>query len=235
MNALAKIPNLKSGNDEKVAAKLDELIADANDGLRRIVIVGFFLERIAADLKRGQFKPWIEAHCKETSRASIFGWRALAKNIMESVKISKVQLLDFSTPVHEMLALPAAEVPKAQKEIRAKIDELIEGKTAKQLFLEFKQAEEDEDGNLKKKHGRLKGKGGASAAQRARAQAAAAAAEIEAMELWAEETCELITEQADDAHWGRMDDKKALKLLEAFQLGSDYLKRLTAARKTKAP
>lgn len=229
---LTKIPKLKSGNDEKVAEKLDEVIRDADSGLRRIIIAGFFLERIAAELKHGEFKPWVKAHCAESSRSSIYGWKMLAKNIMDVVKLKSPALLDFSTPVHEMLALPAAEVPKEQKELRRKIDEIIEGKSARQLFAEFKQTEgPDADGFMKPKVGRKKGHGGASVAQRAAAKAAMEAGSIEAMELWVIDTAEIITENADDAHWGRIDDGKVKQLLEAFQLGSDYLKGLINRRK----
>lgn len=222
---LTKIPKLKSGNDEKVAAKLDELVIDANEGLRRIIRAGFLLERIAADLKHGEFKPWIEAHCKASSRASIFGWRLLARNIMETVKLSKSLMLDFSLPMEDMLALPPAEVPKEQKEIRAKIDALIEGKSARQLFSEFKQTDgPDADGNMKSRRGRLKGQGGATAAQRAKAKAAQEASEIAGMESWADDVIEYITQHADDNQWGRIDTKKKQKLLEAFLVGIDYLK-----------
>ncbi len=225
-NALVKIPKLKSGHDDAVAAKLNEMIQDASDGLRRIVMVGFFLERIAADLKHSEFKPWVEAHCAGVHRASVFRWRLIARNVMEAVKLSKVALCDFSTPVHEMLALPEGKVPKEQKELREKIDDLIAGKSARQLFLEFKQAEEDEDGSLKKKHGRLKGQGGASAAQRAAAKAAEEEALTTEANISAEETARLIRDNADAANWGqRLSEKNKAAMDEACRCWLDYRKK----------
>lgn len=146
--ALVKAPALKSGRDSKAVAKqLDALITDAESGLRRIVTAGLFIVEITQDLPHGQFGKWIETHLPNRSRATVFGWKSLALNVMEACGV-KVQQLDFSTPLHKVISLPAAKVPKDAKEVRAKMDELIEGKTYRQLFFEFKQAEEqtDEDG-----------------------------------------------------------------------------------------
>lgn len=141
--ALAVVgPTLKSGRDSKAVAKqLDALISDAESGLRRIVTAGLFIIEITQDLPHGQFGPWIEAHLPHRSRRTVFGWKALALNVMEACGL-KVQQLHFSKPLHEVIALPVAKVPKDAQEVRAKMDELIEGKTYKQLFFEFKQAEE---------------------------------------------------------------------------------------------
>lgn len=139
-----KAPALKSGRDSKAVAKqLDALITDAESGLRRIVTAGLFIVEITQDLPHGQFGPWIEAHLPNRNRATVFRWKALALNVMEACGL-KVALCDFSKPLHEVIALPASKVPKDAKEVRAKMDELIEGKTYRQLFFEFKQAEERE-------------------------------------------------------------------------------------------
>lgn len=141
-------PALKSGRDSKaVADQLDALITDAESGLRRIVCVGLFILEVSQDLPHGQFGPWLETNLPHRSRRTVFGWKALALNIMETCGL-KVQQLHFSKPLHEVLALPAKEVPQDAQEVRNKIDDLIEGKTYRQLFFEFKQAEEqtDEDG-----------------------------------------------------------------------------------------
>lgn len=138
----AKAPALKSGRDSKVVAKqLDALIKDAESGLRRIVTAGLFIVEITQDLPHGQFGPWLAEHLPNRSRATVFRWKALALNVMEACGL-KVSLCDFSKPLHKVMTLPMAKVPKDAKEARAKMDELIEGKTYRQLFFEFKQAEE---------------------------------------------------------------------------------------------
>ncbi len=149
LTVVPKAPELKSGRDSKVVAKkLDKLIKDAESGLRRIVTAGLFIVEISNDLPHGQFGRWIEEYMPGR-RSSVFGWKALAMNILETCGL-KVQQLDFSKPLHEVMALPVAKVPKDAKEVRAKIDELIEGKTYRQLFFEFKSAEEvkSEDGEV---------------------------------------------------------------------------------------
>lgn len=143
-----KAPALKSGRDSKAVAKqLDKLITDAESGLRRVITVGLFIIEVTQDLPHGQFGPWLQTHLPHRSRPTVFRWKAIALNVMESCGL-KVQQLDFSTPLHKVMALPAAKVPKEAKEARAKMDELIAGKTYRQLFFEFKQAEErvGEDG-----------------------------------------------------------------------------------------
>lgn len=136
--ALVKIPQLKCGNDSKIAAALDKLLPEAEEGVVRILRAGFLLEFVASNLDHGEIEPWIEANCKKRiSRASFFAWRALAKNVMEVVGIKSLAS-DFSVPVHEMLALPACDVPPDMKPLRKKIDELMEGKSYRQLTLHFK-------------------------------------------------------------------------------------------------
>lgn len=150
LTVVPKAPELKSGRDSKAVAKeLDKLITDAESGLRRIVTAGLFILEITQDLPHGQFGPWMQANLPQRSRETVFRWKALALNIMEACGL-KVAQCHFSTPLHKVMALPAAKVPKDAKEVREKIDSLIEGKTYRQLFFEFKSAEEvkSEDGEV---------------------------------------------------------------------------------------
>lgn len=142
---VTKAPALKSGRDSKAVAKqLDALITDAESGLRRIVTAGLFIVEITQDLPHGQFGPWMATHLPQRSRETVFRWKALALNVMEACG-AKVAQCHFSAPLHKVMSLPAAKVPKDAQEVRAKMDELIQGKTYRQLFFEFKQAEEQTD------------------------------------------------------------------------------------------
>lgn len=140
-------PMLKSGNDAEIAAKLKTLIDDANSGLRRIIIAGLFIETIATQLDHGQLGPWIKAHC-EVQWETVCRWRQLAKNTADAAGIKFDACVKFEIPLHEALALPAAQVPADLKEAREKIDALIEGKSARQLFMQFKSAKLNADGDL---------------------------------------------------------------------------------------
>ena len=63
MKTLAtKVPRLQKGNDKEVAAELGRLVRDAQDGTRRILICGLFIETIVTNLKHGELEAWVEAH-----------------------------------------------------------------------------------------------------------------------------------------------------------------------------
>ena len=57
MKTLAtKVPRLQKGNDKEVAAELGRLVRDAQDGTRRILICGLFIETIVTNLKHGELE-----------------------------------------------------------------------------------------------------------------------------------------------------------------------------------
>lgn len=146
---VTKAPALKSGRDSKAVAKqLDALITDAESGLRRVITAGLFILEVTQDLPHGQFGPWLEAHLPNRNRTTVWRWKSLALNVLEACGANVASCNISGTPAHQVLSLPAAKVPKAAKELREKMDSLIEGKTYKQLFFDFKQAEErdGEDG-----------------------------------------------------------------------------------------
>ncbi len=140
---LSKAPRLQKGDDKQVAAELGRLVRDAQDGTRRILICGLFIETIVANLKHGELGPWIDAHEAEigAKRASVFGWRDFSAEVMKQVGLQKSNALDFSLPLHEALALPPAKVPEDVREVREKIDELIAGKSVRQLQFQFRECE----------------------------------------------------------------------------------------------
>lgn len=157
MRVAKSIPALPKGNDAAVAAQLQTLVADANDGLRRILAAGFFIECIAGELKHGQLGPWLAAHCPQVGQSTVYRWRELARNVAQvaGVKIPTVGILEGEFTGGNFLTLPSEDLPNEVLEARQRIEEVIAGKTAKQLCFEFKQME---DGKVKV--GRLKGSGG---------------------------------------------------------------------------
>lgn len=154
------VPTLPKGNDAAVAEQLQTLVNDASDGLRRILAAGFFIECIAAELKHGQLGPWLAAHCPDVGQSTVYRWRELARNVAHEagVKIPTVGILGGEFEGGNFLTLPAGDLPNDLHQARTRIDDIIHGKTAMQLYFELKQTE-----NGKVKVGRLKGQGGREA------------------------------------------------------------------------
>ena len=155
---------LASGNDEEAATQLQTLLLDAADGLRRILIAGFFIDRIALDLPHGSLRPWLAKFCPDVHFVTVNRWRELARNVGEAVGLgTTAESRNRDIDLSRILALPSTEVeslPKAQATVRQKVDALIAGKSARQLFFSFKQAEVFEDGTVRTKPGRADGEGG---------------------------------------------------------------------------
>jgi hypothetical protein len=245
-------PVLKCGDDAANAKQLTKLYGDAQNGMRRVVALGLFAwELKELQLKHGEFGPWLAKHCPKlaavdsvTGKArpsrAISGYMALTKNVLESSGFATIsKYLSHISNVQTMhichggkfLLLPDKKIPADVKPLHEKICSLIDGKTQRQLFLEFKQAEEDDDGEAKVKRGRLKGKGGASKEQRADAKARAEQERIEDLELTTDETTKWLYEFADDKNGGRIDPAKFNKFAEAVQCAHDFCKRVQQARK----
>lgn len=252
---VANAPKLTTGDDAAIGKQLVRLFNDAQNGMRRVVAFGLLAWEVKLKVKHGQFGPWLAEHapklCRKDSATgspktthALESYMALTKGVLETCGLTVGKYLGtvMNSPgsgnlgMGRLLLLPEKKVPQEFRSLREKICSTVDGKTQKQLQLEFKQMEEDGSGELKKKHGRLKGKGGASAAQRAAAKAALLEAEAQSANEWAEEAGATIRELADDAHWGKtLTDANAEKLLEDLQTGVDYLNQLVKARsKAKA-
>ena len=154
---------LKCGGDAEVAARLIQLIRDAEDGLLRMLKAGLYIEWIATQLPHGQLLSWVETHCPDISQRTLYRWRTMAKNVMEWCDFKFATVANLNLRPDLLLELPVEEIDAEVVEIREKIDDLLAGaKTAKQLslFLTFKQAEETPDGAMVPKVGRAAGEGG---------------------------------------------------------------------------
>ncbi|MGH9591706.1 MAG: hypothetical protein ACRD5L_01350, partial [Bryobacteraceae bacterium] len=114
------------------------------------------------------------------------------------------------------------------KPLREKICALIDGKTQRQLFLEFKQADEDSD---KPKRGRLKGSSGLTKEQRERAAARAEQERLMELEEQAGETADWLLENADAKNAGTLDGKALKKLADACDTMAGFIRRTLEARK----
>lgn len=246
------VPVLKGGGDAASAKCLAKLFADAQNGMRRIVALGLFAwELKETQLKHGEFGAWLAANCpklatqNEQGRArpsrALQGYMELTKGVLESVGFSSVgkYLATVKSANNALLnggkflLIADKKVPEDIKPLREKIFALVDGKTQRSLFMEFKQAEEDDSGELKKKRGRLKNQGGASAEQRAAAAERAERERIEDIESASEDFITFATENADDKHLGMISVKLFDKVADAAELLTTYCKRVQQMRRGK--
>ena len=246
-----KSPSLNDGHDQAVAKELRTRYTAAQKGLRTVVAFGLLAWEVKElRLKHGQFGPWLAAHVPELttpdsatgkpkpSRA-LSGYMELTKGVLDASGFTVEKYLAHISNSQQMrichggkyLLLPDKKLPDAVRPLKEKICSLIDGKTQRQLFMEFKQAEEDQaTGQISPKRGRLKGQGGATKAQREAAQQTAESARLEALDLRAAEISEWLLEVADDQHLGMISDLTKQQLLAACETAAAYLRRQKTAR-----
>jgi phosphoribosylcarboxyaminoimidazole (NCAIR) mutase len=252
--ALATIPKLKSGNDAEAGEKLTSLFDDAHNGMRKIIAFGLFAwELKEGQLKHGQFGAWLSAHCPKLATAdsvtgkprpsrALSGYMDLAKNVLESAGIATITKYlgtagKCANAAHlgygQFLLAEDKKVPDSIKPLRDKIFEIVDGKTQKQLFTEFKQAEDDEEGNAKPKRGQLKGSKGLTKEQRERAALRAEQQRIEELEETIGETAAFLMENSDAKNFGQINSRVLGKLLKAMETATGFIHRTEESRKEK--
>jgi hypothetical protein len=124
-----------------------------------------------------------------------------------------------------------AKVPDKLKSVREKIFEIVDGKSQRQLFAEFKQAEEEDDGSAKPKRGQLKGSKGLTKEMRERAAQREEGARITELEEATTQTTDFLLENSEPKNFGAIDSKVLAKLAEAMETAQGFIKRLEASRK----
>jgi hypothetical protein len=243
MSTAIAIPSLKTGDDKEVAEKFKQLFHDAQNGQRRVVAFGLYAAQIKfCSLKHTQFGNWVRGTFADVgiSYRAVRAQMQLASSALKAVGVKSIknfvrskmaEALPFSH-CGEFLLLPDSKIPESIKPLREKLFSLIDGKSAKQLFTEFKQLDDDEDDeNPKPKRGRLKGQGGASKEQRAAAAAAEEKARITEIELTAKDFGKWIDHNCDAQGLGKISDRAFDNLCEKAELLWQFCRQLKAARK----
>jgi len=246
---LVNVPKLKGGDDEAVANSLVAQFATAQNGMRGIIALGLFAWEVKETmLDHGEWGPWLAANAPGLSRidsstgkpkasTAFNGFMQLTKGVLEGVgfkTIGKYLATSAKFPTGRefahggFLLIDDKKVPDEIKPLREKIFALVDGKTQKALFMEFKQA--DEDSNTPKR-GRLKGSSGLTKEQRERATARAEQERLNELEEWAVETTGDLLDYADGKHLGMLDNKVLVKLQDAADTVSGFIKRVLEARK----
>jgi hypothetical protein len=239
---LARAANLKSGDDAAAAKQLNKLFTEAQNGMRRVVALGLFAWEIKeGQLKHGEFGAWLAEHCPKlatldsvTGRAkpsrALSGYMELTKNVLESCGCPTIEKYlatvakfadDANLKPGQFLLIADKKVPETLAPMREKIFSLVDGKTQRALFMEFKQTDDDE----KPKRGRLKGQGGATKEQRANAAELEAQERITEKKLRAEEISNWLIEMSDDAGLGEIAGTLELDVLDrAMEQARGYIK-----------
>jgi len=238
MNRTAKTITLAIGDEAEVATRFRELYHDAQTGLRRVVAFGLYAWQVKLHhLRHGQWLRWCEQNVPDLKVRAIQAHMTLAESALEQCGVKSLkrfiesQIRSTLRICHsgEFLLLPDAKVPEPIKPLREKIFSLIDGKSQRQLFAEFKQSEDGE----KAKIGRLKGQGGVSKAQRMAAKDKAMHERLIEIKLGAGETCKWLDEYADAAGIGLLDNEPLAKLKEACEHTAGFAGKLLRDRKGK--
>lgn len=231
--AAIKVPSLINGNDEAVKQQFGELFAEAQNGMRRIVTFGLFALGVKlTQVKHGQFGDWVKGHFGESAYRTVRSHIQLTESTLEACGIKKLKPIfqnGSTLPIShhgDFLLIAEKNVPESLKPLREKICGIVDGKSARALFTEFKQAEDDEDGKAKPKRGRRKGEGGATKEQRAAAKLREEEERVTALKLDAADFAKWCDKHGDDKGIGSFRGSKEWnKLKEAVESLAIYMKR----------
>jgi len=231
------LPKVILPDSEELRIKtLRALYNDAQTGLRRVVAFGLYCFQVKAAMPHGQFMPWLKKELPDLGDRTVRTHMGLTKNVLEACGIKMADYLQIgcTQPIcrtGKFLLMPEKKVPAEVKPLREKICALVDGKTQRQLQLEFTQVDEDENGELKPKRGQLKGSKGLTKEQRLAAKEREERERIEDMELDAKDWIKWAEKHADDKHIGSMAATMPPKLREAAELIVAYCRDLEQRRK----
>src|ERR1051326_1943922 len=132
---------------------LNQLYREAQNGLRRVVAFGLYCYEVKDRIPHGKFGPWLKEHCPDISWRTVRCYMQLSSTVLENCGLQINDFLQIGSTLPfcrggKLLLLEDDKVPAEVKPLREKICGLIDGKSARQLFLEFKTAEEDENGKV---------------------------------------------------------------------------------------
>lgn len=213
--ALPKI--ILPDSEEQRIKTLRALYKDAQTGLRRVVAFGLYCFQVKAAMPHGQFMNWMAKELPEISGRSARAHMGMTANVLEAcgVKVSEYLQIGSALPIcrnGKFLLMPEKKVPEAVKPLRDKICALVDGKTQRQLQLEFTQVEDDGE-ELRSKRGRLKGSSGLTKEQRAAAKQREHAAEISELKQRLEDLGDECDELADAKHAGNPEVRDAAEAI----------------------
>jgi len=216
--SLTKIPAWHAEAKQLLTENFGKIHAAFTDATKRAVWMGMFLNHIKArgkedgSIPHGQFGPWLEKNVPEVPIRTAQTYMNLATGVCEKGNFEIRQFSVFAQ---------SGQLPPP-------IEKIVEGKTQQQLFLEFKNV--DDEGNPRGK-GQLPGSKGLTKAQRELAQQRAEEARLNELEEEIVSLNERLLEIADVKHLGMMDTKLLQKFVDAADTASGFARRTLASRK----
>jgi hypothetical protein len=187
------------------------------DATKRAVWMGLFLSHIKQrgkedkSIPHGQFREWLKANVPNLSFDTVATYMRLATGVAEK---GKFQISDFPTFA-------------GNGKLPPQLEKLVEGKTQQQLFLEFKQV--DEEGNARR--GQLKGSQGLTKAMRALAKEKSEAKKRELRLECTHDSTAWLLETADASGLEGLSDKQLIAHRDACVTKAGAINRLLQGRK----
>ncbi len=224
--ALPKI--ILPDSEEQRIKTLRALYKDAQTGLRRVVAFGLYCFNVKAALPHGQFLPWLKTHCPDIAPRTVSSYTQLTSNVLDAcgIKVADYLQIGSTLPIcrnGKFLLMAEKKVPEAVKSLREKICSLVDGKSQRQLLLEFTQVDEDNQ----PKRGQLKGSKGLTKEQRLNARQREHAAFIAELKVRLNNLGDDCDELADAKHAGEPEVKtEAAELLPKVENFFRFLKSL---------
>jgi hypothetical protein len=139
--------------DGQIATEIKTAFAAAHEALgrtmRKIAACGALMLWQKAQVKHGEFGPWLRAHCFDGIEDKEFEarWRT-ANNWMQSaqalVDVLQIRNTVSNLPLHQLLQTDRTALSAEQQEVQDKIFTFLDGKSQRQLMLAWKE-EKDKD------------------------------------------------------------------------------------------
>jgi hypothetical protein len=163
MNKLTKLPPAWHAEAAtNLRASFGEIHRSFLDATRRAVWLGLFLNAIKekgkadGSIPHGEFRPWVARNIPDLSYDTITTYMSIGRGVIETGKLQVTDYIGFadhqSKNGHPLFDHDGKLPPNVEK--------LIEGKTQRQLCLEFKQGKLDDDDESHPRPGRRTGEGG---------------------------------------------------------------------------
>lgn len=190
------------------------------DATKRAVWMGLFLNHVKQrgkddkSIPHGQFGKWLETNVPDLNRDTIATYMRLANGVCEKGKFHISDFPNFAK---------SGDLPPG-------INNLIEGKTQQQLFLEFKQTDAENPESHVAKRGHNAGTKGLTKEMRELAAQRAEAERINELEETLIERTAWLLEIADAKNLGMMPDKVLRKFTEASETAAGFARRTLEAR-----
>ena len=149
-----RLTNLPPAWHSEAAVQLGTMFAATHtlflDATRKAVFLGIFLQYIKqrgkedGSIPHGAFRPWVSRNLPQLNYDTVTVYLSIGRGIIET-RMFKIR--DYPLFAHD------GKLP-------ANVEKLIEGKTQRQLCLEFKQGKLDDDDESHPCAGRRRGEGG---------------------------------------------------------------------------